>query len=266
MKYLVPVLALCLCAGCATRKPEKTEPVAAVPGTTIARNKMPSVRTPEIIKAYPAGRYSDPNYPDAMHERHTVYRREQSPDWNYLPDVPYTLPMGPVSARSNPSPSYYIQADSELMNAQQRAYAEALQEQNRTMKKRIEAMQEQAGKVPGLEQEIERLKKQLDTIPTPQPPAEPSQPEPAEATSDADDFFSEVEPPLPAWDNFTDPTGINVFARTDNEIQAFLVSQMRLNDELAAKFASAERSRITAFSRVPFLRRKELALLIKTIP
>ena len=46
---------------------------------------MPEIRTPETVKAYPVGRYTDPNFPEEMHERHTLYRREQSADWNYHP-------------------------------------------------------------------------------------------------------------------------------------------------------------------------------------
>ena len=38
-----------------------------------------SVRTPEQVKAYPVGRYEDPNDPDVMHEGHTIYRAETSP-------------------------------------------------------------------------------------------------------------------------------------------------------------------------------------------
>ena len=118
MKYLIPIIALSLCS-CATRKAAQPAPLK-VPGTTIPARTMPTVRTSEMVKAYPVGRYTDPNYPDEMHERHTVYRREQAPDWNYLPDPPYALPLGPAVAVSNPSPSYYVRTESEQMNQQQR--------------------------------------------------------------------------------------------------------------------------------------------------
>jgi len=208
MKYLVSILALCLCSACATRKPEKPDHASPVVKTTVARKKLPNVRTPETVKAYPVGRYSDPNFPDTMHERHTVYRREQSRDWNYLPDELYALPMGPAVANSNPSPSYYVKTEREMMNAQQQAYAEALQEQNRVMKKRIAALQEEAGKVPELEEQIDGLKKQLDTPPSQPLPAAPGQPEPAETGEETDDFFSsgEISPrPVAAGDQLTAP-------------------------------------------------------------
>lgn len=256
MKYLISILALSLCAGCATRKEIKSK--AVVPGTNVSAKSLPTVRTPETVKAYPVGRYTDPNYPDEMHERHTVYRREQSPDWNYLPDPPVALPLGPIA--SNPSPSYYAKADGEL-NARQRAYAEALQEQNRAMKKRIETLQQEAGKVQGLEQEIDRLKKQIDDTPE-SPATTPSQSDPAK--TEEDDVFSSVEPELPEWEEgVSDPGEITLSADSDGQSQAFLISQMRLNDEFAAELAAAERRRCSAVFNAPFLRRKEFALLTK---
>lgn len=258
MKYLIPIIALSLCS-CATRKAALPTP-SNVPGTTIPAHTMPTVRTSETVKAYPVGRYSDPNYPDEMHERHTVYRREQSPDWNYLPDPPYALPLGPTVTVSNPSPSYYVRTENEQMNQQQRAYAEALQEQNRAMKKRVEALQQEAGKVPELEQEINRLKKQLDEAP--EPPAAPKKPEPAK--TEEEDFFSSVEPDLPEWEEgISDPCEIVLFADSEDRSQAFLISQMRLHDEIAAELTAAERRKVASAFNAPFLRRKGLALLTK---
>ena len=186
-----------LCSGCVTHRAVKQpEEIAAASGATVSPNDEPEVETPETVKAYPVGRYSDPDAPDEMHERHTLYRREATADWNYQPNAPYALPLGPITANSNPSPSYFVKTDDEQRNAQQRAYAEALQEENRAMKKRLESLQQDAGKVPGLEQEIERLKKQLDAMPTPQPPAKPTQPEPSESPQEEGGAFSSQETPL----------------------------------------------------------------------
>ena len=132
------LLVVCLGAGCASKKEASPKTSAIVPGTHIPGNRMAAIRTPEVVKAYATGRYTDPNYPDEMHERHTVYRREQSPDWNYLPDPPPILPNG--------NPSQYVDASGQL-NAKQRAYAEALQEQNRAMQKRIETLQQEVKKL-----------------------------------------------------------------------------------------------------------------------
>lgn len=252
MKYVISLLVVCLGAGCATRKDSTLKTTTVVSGTSISAKRTPSVRTPEVVKAYPVGRYSDPNYPVEMHERHTVYRREQSLDWNYLPDPPCNLPMGPGTATSNPSPSYYAKAEGEL-SAQQRAYAEALQEQNRAMKKRIETLQQEAGKVQGLEQEIDRLKQQIDDT-------APAKPEPTKI--EEEDVFLSVDPELPAWEEgVSDPGEITLFAESDDQNQDFLISQMRLNDQFAAELAAAERRKISTVISGPFLRRRELALL-----
>jgi len=252
MKYLITILTLCLCSACATRKAVKIPSSPAVAG--VSRNDMPGVRVPDTVKAYPAGRYTDPNFPDEMHERHTVYRREQSADWNYRPSEPYALPMGPTVAKSNPSPGYYVKADEEQRSAQQKAYAEALLEQNRAMKKRVEDLQREAAKVPKLQQEVERLKNQITPSPSPSP-AEPSK----------DDAFSSVEPPLPEGEGISDPCGIVLFAENNDESQAFLLSQMQLNDEFAAELESLERRRRESLFPAPLLRRKPFAFLTKNI-
>jgi len=249
MKYLISLLFVCLGAGCATRRESTPKTATVVPGTSLPTSRMASVRTPEVVKAYPVGRYTDPNYPDEMHERHTVYRREQSPDWNYLPDPPATLPAG------NPSPSYYTDTSGES-NAKQRAYAEALQEQNRAMQKRIEALRREAGKVPGLQQELDQLKKAGESS-RPQPT-----PEPTPAKVEDVDVLSSVDPELPAREEgVSDPGEITLFAESDDQNQDFLLSQMRLNDEFAAELAAAERQKISSVLSGPFLRRKALAHL-----
>jgi type II secretory pathway pseudopilin PulG len=250
MKYLISLLIVCFGAGCATRKDSTPKVATVVPGTSLPAKRMPSVRTPEVVKAYLVGRYTDPNYPEEMHEQHAVYRREQSPDWNYLPDPPPLLPSG--------NPSYCVDATGEL-NAQQRAYAEALQEQNRAMQKRIESLQREAGKVPGLQQELDQLKQNAGESPRPQPTPEPT---PAPAKIEDVDVFSSVEPELPAWEQgVSDPGEITLFAESDAQTQDFLLSQMRLNDEFATELAAAERRKISAVINAPFLRRKEFVLL-----
>ncbi len=256
MKHLIPILALALCAGCATRKPIKTESASIVPGTTIPSKTMRTLRTPETVKAYSVGRYTDPNFPEEMHERHTVYRREQSPDWNYLPDPP-------VAPTSNPSPSYHAKTEGGG-SARQQAYAEALQEQNRAMKSRIEALQRDANKVPNLEQEIDRLKKQLDEIPAPRPSLTPEAPEPEKRE---EDVFSSVEPELPAWEEGVSESGdIPLSADSDDQSQALLISRMRFNDEFAAAMAKAEQHNLASALNAPFLRRREIAFLNKHTP
>lgn len=243
MKYLVCLLVVCLSAGCATRKDSAPKTAAVVPGTTLPAKRMASVRTPGSVKSYSAGRYTDPNYPDEMHERHTVYRREQSPNWNYLPDPP---------------PSYYADASGQL-NAKQRAYAEALQEQNRAMQKRIETLQQEFRKVPALRQELDQLKQNAVGSPTPQPTPEAT---PPPAKVEDVDMLSGIDPELPAWEQgVSDPGEITLFAKSDDQNEDFLISQMRINDEFSSELAAAERQKIAAVLTGPLLRREEFVLL-----
>jgi len=228
MKYLISLLVVCFGAGCAKHKELVPQSSVVVPGTNVSAKRFASVRTPEIVKAYSAGRYTDPNYPDEMHERHPVYRREQSPDWNYLPDPPPVLSNGNVSSSSG---------------ARHLVYAEALQEQNRAMQKRIEELQRQTGQVPELRQKIDQLEKHIDQTPKPEPTREPVR----EAATE-DDLFSTAEQELPDWG-------------TQPDDQNFLFSQMRLNDKYAAELAIVERRKISAVIYGPFQRRKAFALL-----
>src|ERR1700677_1497936 len=91
--YLFPALLL---VGCASSTPPDSLNVGSGP---LPLKQQPSdtasVRTPEQLKAYPVGRYEDPNDPDVMHEGHTIYRAETSPEWNTDPNEPTSLPLGP---------------------------------------------------------------------------------------------------------------------------------------------------------------------------
>jgi len=207
MKHLIPVLLLGLLSGCATHKTIKPENYPAVAGTSVPESSLSRVRTPEVVKSYPTGRYTDPDFPDDMHERHTLYRKEQSAEWNYRPGGPYAYPL----VVSDPTPSYYVKTDGDQRNAQQKAYAAALEEQNAAMKKRIESLQQEAGKVPGLQQQVDQLKQQLDAEPLATPT--PKKQEPADEK----------------------PTGF-----TEQDPQGDLITEMKLNDELNGELDALE--------------------------
>ena len=255
MKSSHAVILLCLLSGCATRK-EVIRP-AEVPGTQVAAAEMPEIRTPETVKAYPVGRYTDPNFPDEMHERHTLYRKEQSADWNYHPSRPQALPLGPVTAVSSPSPSYYATTNAEQINAQQKAYAEALLEQNRAMKERIEALQKNESAIQSLQSEVERLKKELNSRKE-SPPVD---------DENASNNFSLWRPTHEhTEDEISDPGEIVLFPRSDADSQAFLVSQMRLNDELAKALDALERRKLLNLLLPFFPSRAYLALITNKTP
>ncbi len=220
---------------------------------------MPHIRTPETVKAYPVGRYTDPNFPDEMHERHTLYRREQGADWNYRPAQPHSLPLGPVTAVSDPSPSYYATTNAEQVNAQQKAYAEALLEQNHIMKERIDALQKNESTIQSLQSEVERLKKELDSRNESAPAAE-------NKADPSNDFSFWRAMPNCAEYQISDPGEIILFPRTEADCQAFLVSQMRLNEELASALETLERRKLLSLLLPLFPSRAYLALITHNAP
>ena len=122
--FLIP---LALLTGCASRVVEM--PVA-VPGTTMTPEQMESVRYAENIKAYPIGRYIDPNSDLIMHERHTIYRVETTAKWNLHPNSSPAVPLGPPvavidSAKINPPINAEVVAEVD----KQRAATQALLDQ-----------------------------------------------------------------------------------------------------------------------------------------
>ena len=100
MKLILLIPLPILLAACATRHAPvvKMSPYA-VPGTTLPSEGIESVRYAENIKAYPLGRYVDPNNSRIMHEAHSIYRVETTAKWNLHPNAPVSVPLGPVRVR-----------------------------------------------------------------------------------------------------------------------------------------------------------------------
>ncbi|HEY5814208.1 MAG TPA: hypothetical protein VIT23_16325, partial [Terrimicrobiaceae bacterium] len=171
---------------------------------------------------------------------------------------PYALPLGPVVATSNPSPSYFVKTNAEQINAQQKAYAESLLEQNIALKKRIDALQEKDSTIHDLQTEIERLRKELESRPPQQSP--PNGETPDASAAETDDF-SQTDTP-----NFTDPGEIILFPRSEADSQAFLISQMRLHDELSAELNASIRRRFEALFLHGSPSRNSLTLITKKTP
>lgn len=98
MKLVLLIPLTLLLAGCATRRPPAVRVTPhAVPGTTLPSEGMESVRYAENIRAYPLGRYIDPNNSRIMHEGHTLYRVESTSKWNLHPNRPVAVPLGPIA-------------------------------------------------------------------------------------------------------------------------------------------------------------------------
>jgi hypothetical protein len=103
MKRIIILIPLLFLPSCATKKPVVMRMPHSVPGTTMPADDMESVRYGENLKAYPVGRYIDPNNGLVMHEAHTVYRVETTAKWNLHPNAAANVPVGPVVGIVDPA-------------------------------------------------------------------------------------------------------------------------------------------------------------------
>lgn len=137
--------------GCAHRP--KSTPPAQTPPIAVHTKPSPkpyeqelteSVRFQEQVKAYPVGRYIDPNDPNILHEAHVLYRREQPARWNRTLQKPTVLPLGPTFAVVDPA-----LLKSPISETLERAFVEQtelmkqLQEQNEALDQKISTLEEQ---------------------------------------------------------------------------------------------------------------------------
>ncbi|MGA9577058.1 MAG: hypothetical protein WBV90_05515, partial [Terrimicrobiaceae bacterium] len=118
----------------------------------------------------------------------------------------------------------------------QKAYAEALLEQNRVMKERIDQLPKNESVIRSLQSEVERLKKESGSGKGPTPAEE--------GKANPSNDFSFRDTPDRAEDEISDPGEIVLFPRSEADCQAFLVSQMRLNNELAKAHEALERRKL----------------------
>jgi len=139
--YLFPALLL---VGCASSHPPTIDVGAGPLPQKHDVSDPASVRTPEHLKAYPVGRYEDPNNPDVMHEGHTVYRAETSPDWNTDPNAPTSLPMGPGEmATADPSQQHIaLTAELEQRLKREEQLLQTTYEQNERLAQEIAKLEE----------------------------------------------------------------------------------------------------------------------------
>ena len=102
MKLDILILLPFVLVGCATKPARIVDMSArAVPGATLASDGMESVRFAENLKAYPLGRYIDPNNRQIMHEGHRIYRVETTAKWNLHPNESVPGPLGPLRVRDS---------------------------------------------------------------------------------------------------------------------------------------------------------------------
>jgi hypothetical protein len=195
LHYLFPALLL---VGCATSNPPSLN-VSAGPLPQKHRVSDPgSVRTPEQLKAYPVGRYEDPNDPDVMHEGHTVYRAESSPDWDTDPNQPTSLPLGPGEmATADPSRQHVaLTAELEQRLKQEDQLLQTTYEQNQKLAEQIKTLEDQ---VPHVRLAVP------DPQPAPQPSVPPSQPTTQTDSPSQPPPVTTTPPPAKSWTSWLWP-------------------------------------------------------------
>lgn len=152
--------------GCSTDQP-RAETRAAdsstnVAGTTLGLPDSEAVRHPEALKAYPTGRYEDPEDPSVMHEAHVIYRAEQPPSWNLNPPLEAAVPLGPTVAVTDPAKDTdAMKGELEQKIQQQNQLLQATFEQNQKLSEELKKLQDDVAKTQGIVSANATLQKQV---------------------------------------------------------------------------------------------------------
>jgi polyhydroxyalkanoate synthesis regulator phasin len=129
------------------------------------------VRYAENIKAYPIGRYIDPNNSRIMHEGHSIYRVETTAKWNLHPNEPVPMPRGPFHIRDSARTTSPV--GDELvaqLNQQKEATREIMQGGEVVSQKlgelsgKLQQTQEIAAQNSLLKQEMNTARQRLDAL------------------------------------------------------------------------------------------------------
>lgn len=147
-------------AGCETTTKEAAKPPAPpmepppapMAATELDQHNIEKVRVGESLKAYPIGRYVDPNDPNMLHEAHTIYRREAGAAWNLNPNAPTVVPLGPVLAVADPA---------RMPDPLPAELEQKIAEQNQLMAALIEQNEALAAELAKLNQEIANLRQKV---------------------------------------------------------------------------------------------------------
>ena len=161
--YLLPLLAL---TGCSATTP---------PETLVLRDDsspLPApandIRNPEQTKAYAMGRYVDPNDPNAMHERHEIYRVEQNATFNTLGTYPPQNPAaslvayGPTTTDLSPANQPHpVNPELETQVVQQQRLIAALLEETKVMSANVQKTDQKTKDLQQALQDVDAMKGQL---------------------------------------------------------------------------------------------------------
>lgn len=164
--FLIP---LAILAGCSSPRVVQMPPQ---PNTAFSPEQAESVRYAETVKAYPIGRYIDPNNGLIMHEAHTIYRVETTARWNLHPDASANASLGPPVALID-SAKYNAPVNAEIIAEvfKQKMATEALLQRNgefdqslSQMARAVQAIHQLDGQNLQLQQELSMTERRLDAL------------------------------------------------------------------------------------------------------
>ena len=155
----VGLLALLVCAGCKSKELPPQEFVNVpvyVAAQTIPADSQEKIRSNPVMRSYAVGRYIDPNRKSVMHEQHTVYREEQSPRWNLIPQ-PDADPI--LMAQKEKQERY-----ADVIAGQLALASQDMRDTREIVKKVLEAQISQESKAKELAVLIEELQKRYGVV------------------------------------------------------------------------------------------------------
>lgn len=153
------LLALLVCSGCKSKEvppPEFVNIPVYVAAQTIPADSSEKVRSNPVMRSYAVGRYVDPSRRNVMHEQHTVYREEQSPRWNLIPQPD----ADPVLMAQRQKQERYADA----ISGQIALAAQDMRETRAMVKKVLESQTSQEAKAKELTDLIEGLQKRYGIV------------------------------------------------------------------------------------------------------
>jgi hypothetical protein len=156
--FLIP---LAILTGCASPRVVQMPPQ---PSTMLTPAQTEAVRYPETVKAYPVGRYVDPNNDLIMHGAQIIYRVETTARWNLHPDAADDVSLGPPVALIDPA-RYNAPVNAQIIAEvnKQRAATEVLLERNGEFKQSLSQLAKAVQAVKQVDVQNLQMRRELTT-------------------------------------------------------------------------------------------------------
>lgn len=156
-----PLLTLLLCiviGGCATSRRHELATPRDTLGTALSASRVNAVRSAEVIKAYPLGRYIDPSNRRVMHEAHTIYRLESDARWDLRAGASRVTSAVANHPKATAASDDRLQRDELLAElSRQKQTTQAVIEGGRSVSEKLTAVVEALKNTKGIAEQQARL-------------------------------------------------------------------------------------------------------------